>query len=206
LRLPCASPILPGMSFRYGTKWPEYRDQWDRMVIKPDRAAQFEQYATSTVTNKPIYLRIAGKSGVTWPHIAVLHRRESDANFHTYLGNGDSLGRPTTHVPKGRGPFLGPDGFVNGSLDALHLDGLDSVKDWRLEKILYYCEIFNGTGYANKGRPSPYIWGGTNIQVRGKYTGDGWYNPLVWDSQPGCAPLLWMIAKLDPTVTFARES
>jgi len=190
---------------RYGAKWPEYADQWNRMVIKPGRESQFRQYAEFAIANKSLYLKIAAQSGVTWPHIAVIHRRESDANFHTYLGNGQSLARVTTEVPSGRGPFLGPNAFLNGALDALHLDGLDSVKDWRLEKILYYCEIFNGTGYANKGKPSPYIWGGTNIQVRGKYTSDRVYNPFSWDPQPGCAPLLFMIAKLDNTVQFKRE-
>jgi hypothetical protein len=109
----------------------------------------------------------------------------------------------TTIVPKGRGPF---DSFLAGAIDALAYDGLTKVIDWRLEKQLWYCERFNGLGYANKGLPSPYVWGGTSIQRPGKYVADGVWDPNAHDGQPGCAPLLKTIAELDPTVQFVRET
>ena len=188
---------------RYSVKWPEYARQWDAMKINPERVKEFDRLAQFAVTNKTKYLEVAAKSNTWWAHIAILHRRESDADFNTYLGNGDPLSRKTTNVPKGRGPF---DTFLAGALDALHLDGLDSVRDWNIEKVLYYCEIFNGTGYDRHGLPSPYIWGGTNIQKPGKYTADGVWNSRVMDSQPGCAPLIATIAKLDPSVSIIRET
>ena len=191
---------------KYGSKWPEYARQWDAMVINADRAVEFERIARFAVDNKARYQAIEAKTGVSWPHIAVLHRRESDADFDTYLGNGEPLDRVTRLVPKGRGPFTGPDAFEKGAVDALHLDGLDDVPDWRLEKILYYCEIFNGAGYANRGLPSPYVWGGTNQQRPGKYVADGVFDPNAMDRQPGCAPILAMIARLDPSVKFVRET
>jgi lysozyme family protein len=86
------------------------------------------------------------------------------------------------------------------------LDGLSDVKDWRLEKCLYHCEIFNGAGYDMRGLPSPYIWGGTNQQRAGKYVSDGQWSGSAWDGQPGCAPILLQIAALDPTVKFTRET
>lgn len=187
---------------RYAAKWPQYKAEWDRMVINLSREREFETLAKFAINHKETYLDIEKETGVTWPHLAVLHRRESDANFNTYLGNGDPLNRKTVHVPRGRGPFKS---FLDGAIDALRLDGLSSVTDWRLEKILYYCEIFNGAGYNNMGMPSPYIWGGTNIQVPGKYVRDGVFDHHAMDTQPGCAPILWMIAKLDPSVQFTRE-
>ncbi len=195
---------------RYAAMWRKYAVWWDRMAIKASRAYEFACEAQFAVAHKAIYLQAAaatvnGRAGVTWAHIAVLHRRESNADFSTYLGNGQPLNRRTTIVPRGRGPFYGPNAFVNGCVDALQVDGLTSVIDWRLEKILYYCETFNGWGYAAHGLPSPYIWGGTNIQRPGKYVSDGKFNPRLWDSQPGCAPMLATIAKLDGTVRFARE-
>src|SRR5262249_36059853 len=126
-----------------------------------------------------------------------------DDDCNTSLGNGHPLSHKTTHVPKGRGPF---ETFLDGALDALHLDGLDSVRDWNVEKVLYYCEIFNGTGYDRHGRPSPYIWGGTNIQQPGKYVEDGKWDSHEKDSQPGCAPLLTSIAKIDSSVAMIRET
>lgn len=187
---------------RYATKWHEYAEQWDKMEIKSSRLPEFKDLAKFAVDHKDRYYTIERHTGVPWWLIAVLHRRESDADFRTYLGNGDPLNRKTTHVPRGRGPF---DSFEDGAVDALHLDGLDAVKDWRLEKALYYCEIFNGTGYNNRGLPSPYVWGGTSIQRPGKFIADGRWSGAVWDRQPGCAPIIKTIASLDPSIVLARE-
>ncbi len=196
---------------RYAAMWPRYASWWDRMAIKASRSREFEAEARFAIGHKAIYLEVAaatnnGRAGVHWYHVAVLHRRESNANFTTYLGNGQPLNRRTTIVPRGRGPFLGPDAFLKGCIDALAIDGLTSIIDWRIEKILYYCEAFNGWGYAARNLPSPYLFGGTNIQRPGKFVSDGRFSPTAWDTQPGCAPLLAMIAKLDPTVQFTREN
>ncbi len=61
---------------KYGTKWPEYARQWDAMVINPDRSVEFERIARFAVDHKARYQAIEALTGVTWPHIAVLHRRE----------------------------------------------------------------------------------------------------------------------------------
>lgn len=188
---------------RYGAKWPEYAVMWDKMVIKPNREAEFRKLAQGLIINKARYVTIEKLTGVPEYMIAVLHLRESSANFNTYLGNGEPLNRVTRLIPKGRGPFAS---FEKGAVDALNVDGLASVKDWRLEKTLYYCELFNGAGYNNRGLPSPYIWGGTNIQRPGKYIADGKWSSTAVDGQPGCAPILYMMSKLDPTIKFTRES
>jgi lysozyme family protein len=188
---------------RYGVKWPQYAKQWNEMVIKPSRLSEFDHLAARLYANKPRYQAIETATGVPWHLIAVLHLRESDANFNTYLGNGQSLHRRTTIVPVGRGPFPT---FEAGAIDALKLDGLTSIRDWRLEKELYYCEIFNGAGYDGRGLPSPYVWGGTNIQKPGKYTSDHGFDPRAWDTQPGCAPILARLAALDHSIRWVRES
>ncbi len=187
---------------RYSSKWPVYSLQWDKMVIKPGRLNEFRALAEFAIKHKAIYQDIEKRTGVPWAMLAVIHRRESDADFKTYLGNGEPLNRVTRLVPKGRGPFPS---FEAGAIDALRIDGLTSIHDWRLEKQLYFCELFNGAGYNNRGLPSPYVWGGSNIQKPGKYVADGKWSSTAWDGQPGCAPILAMIAKLDPSVTFTRE-
>lgn len=188
---------------RYGLKWPVYAKQWDGMVIRAGRTSEFNGYAAYAIAHKTIYEEIQARTGVQWYHVAVIHRRESNGDFDTYLGNGQSLHHPTTEVPKGRGPF---NSFADGAVDALRFDGLTTVSDWRLEKILYYCELFNGTGYNNRGLPSPYLWGGTNIQRPGKYVADGQFDRYAIDTQPGCAPMLAAIAGLDKSVFFTRET
>lgn len=206
---------------RYRDKWPEYAKQWDAMVIKPSRRAEFVKLAEFALDNRKRYQAIANVTGVHWMLIAVLHRRESDADFNTYLGNGEPLNRKTREVPEGRGPFTGPNAFVDGAIDAVKLDGLSDVRDWRIEKMLYYCELFNGAGYHNgpfdkqtqtkyPPMPSPYVWGGTNIQKPGKYVRDHVFRTTdkdgkqLWDSQPGCAPILATIAEIY-NVPFVRE-
>ena len=170
---------------RYGAVWPEYAKWWDRMTIKQGRLAEFQALAQYAIKHKVAYLAVEEYTGVPWAMVAVIHRREGEGNFDTYLGNGQSLHRPTTIVPKHRGPFPS---FLAGARDALKFDGLTSVIDWRLEKQLFWCTSFNGWGYYP--HPSPYIWGGTNIQVPGKFVSDGVYDSHVWDTQPGCAPSL----------------
>lgn len=172
---------------RYSLMWPRYAKWWDRMKIDPSREIEFDRLAEKLFANRERYGAIEAKSGVPWPLIAVLHLRESSCDFGTYLGNGQSLKRKTTIVPRGRGPFTS---FEEGALDALRIDGLSAVKDWRLEKMLFFAEAFNGGGYALRGLPSPYVWGGTNIQQPGKFVRDGKFNPRVMDTQPGCAPIL----------------
>lgn len=193
----------------YGRKWHEYAEQWDRMTINSSRKSEFNQIAEYAFLHRQVYLVIEENTGVPWAMIACIHKRESDAQdkfgnplFTSYLGNGQPLNRRTTIVPKGRGPFPT---FEAGAIDALNYDHLSSVKDWRLEKVLYYLEIFNGAGYNNKGLPSPYIWGGTSIQKPGKYVADGKWSSTAIDKQPGCAGMLKAIIKLDPSSELKRE-
>ncbi len=187
---------------KYGAKWPELAKQWDRMSIKASRNAEFERIARRLISYKPRYEGVEKLTGVPWWLIAVLHLRESDADFKTYLGNGEPLSRKTRLVPKGRGPFKT---WEDGAVDALRYDGLSSVIDFRIEKALWLAENYNGLGYENRGLPSPYVWGGTNIQKPGKYVADGKWSGSVWDQQPGVAPILWQMAKIDPSIIFKRE-
>lgn len=173
------------------------------MTINRGRTQEFNAIAQRILMHKDRYVAVEQRTGVPWYMIGLLHMRESSADFDTYLGNGQSLHRRTTIVPKGRGPFAS---FEDGAVDALKIDGLTSVQDWRLEKILYYCELFNGTGYDARGLPSPYIWGGTNVQRPGKYVRDSVFNSKTWDSQPGCAPILKTLMGLDSSINPQRET
>jgi len=177
------------------------------MVIKPSRLHEFDGYAAQLFAHKAIYAAIESKTSVPWQLTAVLHLRESNANLGTYLGNGQSLKRKTTEVPENRGPFLGPNAFIDGAIDALRIDGLSSVKDLNIiEKQLFYTEQFNGWGSANKGVPSSYVWGGTSIQRPGKWVADHVWNGSVWDTQPGTAPILARLAALDHSIRWVRET
>lgn len=191
---------------RYADVWPRYAKYWDAMVINAARVPEFTKEAQFAIAHKTTYQDIEKATGVPWAMLATLHRRESDANFNAYLGNGQSLAHRTTIVPKGRGPFTGPDAFVDGGVDAVNQEGWGYISNWPIELQLYKAMLFNGPGYEMRGLPSPYVWGGTNIQKPGKFVADHEFNARVMDPQPGCAPLLFMIGKLDSSVVFTRES
>lgn len=191
----------------YGRKWREYSELWDNMKINPSRKSEFLHRAQYAVENRQVYLSIEGATGVPWPMTACMHVRESDAQdkhgnplFTSYLGNGQPLSKRTTIEPIGRGPFKS---FEEGAVDALRYDKLTLVNEWRLEKMLFYMNALNGFGHPEI--PSPYLWGGTNVQKPGKYIRDHVWSNTVMDSQPGCAPMLWSIMQLEPALQFKRE-
>lgn len=186
---------------RYGAKWPTYAKEWDSMAIKPGRVGEFNAIAAKLFAHKSRYQSIADKTGVPWWMIAVIHMRESDADFSKSLAQGDPWNRRSHNKPIS-GPF---GSFEESALWALKHDGLTGVADWRIEKVLYYLELYNGAGYDMRGLPSPYIWGGTNIQRPGKYTSDGRWSSSAVDIQPGCATMIWALARVDPSISFKRE-
>jgi lysozyme family protein len=188
--------------------------RWSAMQISPSREASLEKTAQHLVANKNRYLKVQQgiqEQGmyVPWWFVAITHIRESDGDFNTQLAQGDPLDRVSTHVPAGRGPFTDHpgekyDAFTRGCFDALIDCAPHAAKntDWSVGGVLTLFEEYNGLGYANKGAPSPYVWSGTDQYSRGKYVADGVFDPAAVDMQPGCAALLSLMIKLDPTITF----
>lgn len=155
----------------------------------------------SAAPAKVRYQIIAQQTTVPWFIIAVIHEREASQRWDRQLGQGDPLDQVSIHEPKGRGPF--PD-FTSGAVDALVNCKPYAArwKDWSSGGALTLLEQYNGLGYANRGLPSPYVWSGTDQYIKGKYTGDGVFNPDVVDKQLGCVCILRAMMQLDPTITF----
>jgi len=167
----------------------------------------FSVPAQKAVLNKSRYLSVAKRAGmpdIGWLFIACSHYRESGQDFSKNLGQGDPLGETTIHVPAGRGPFTGPTAFEDGAVDALVNCAPYAARltDWSIGGMLTNLERYNGTGYANRGLPSPYIWSGTDQYQAGKYVADGVFDPEAVDKQLGCAGLILSIMVLDPSIKF----
>jgi lysozyme family protein len=150
---------------------------------------------------KARYQAVQARTGVPWYVTAVIHERECSQNWAGSLAQGDPWNRVSVHVPAGRGPFA--------SWEACAYDALANCapyaarnRDWSIGGALTKLEEYNGLGYAARGRPSPYIWSGTNQYVSGKYVRDGVYDPSAVDSQLGCAGLLMAMMALDPSIRF----
>jgi lysozyme family protein/peptidoglycan hydrolase-like protein with peptidoglycan-binding domain len=188
-----------------------YESNWQKMQIRPERAAQANKEASELLRNKSLYQEIEALTRVPWPFIGLCHDRESGFKPHTYLGNGQSLGRVTTIVPKGRGPFLGPNAFVDGAVDALRIQGFVGATDWSLARTLFRLEAFNGFGYHSRGVHSPYVWSGSTIygppeERAGKFVADGVFDANVVDPQLGVAVVLKELMALDGSISFGDPS
>jgi hypothetical protein len=113
----------------------------------------------------------------------------------------------TTIVPKGRGPFVGPDAFVDGAIDALKIEGFPGSTDWSIARTLFRLEGFNGYGYHPRGVNSPYLYGGSTVygppEARaGKFVADHVFDANVVDKQLGTAVILKALMELDPSIHF----
>lgn len=149
--------------------------------------------------NKAIYEEISKKTGIPPELIAAIHYRESGCDFNTYLHNGDPLGKPTTNVPKGK--YF--DNFIDAAVDALS-EKKSRRDEFRLNSdsddiaaMMAFAESYNGLGYYkyHKDTPSPYVYSGTNVYIKGKYKSDGEWDPDLVDAQPGVYILITSLKK-----------
>ncbi len=172
-------------------------DRWKVMKIPASNGPAFQKAANLIKNNKAKYQAVEKETGVPWQVIGVLHYRESNCNFGTYLGNGEPLTRKTKLVPKGRGPF---ETWEAGAIDALKNAPPKTAnnKDWSIGGTLDKIEEYNGLGYRAKGIPSPYVWAGTDQYAKGKYVADGKFDSNHVDQQLGCAGILKFLDYLKP--------
>ncbi len=162
---------------------------WIKAQITPSWIDIVKAQANQVVSFKRLYDPVADATRVPWWVIGAIDDREESFHHKGYLGNGDPFNKKTTHVPRGRGPFAS---WSDGAIDAIHVSGWDILPasgHWDIVTCLIKCEAYNGEGYEHRGIRSPYLWGATNMQQRGKYTADGHWDGNAWDSQVGCAAL-----------------
>ncbi|MCJ9735747.1 peptidoglycan-binding protein, partial [Bradyrhizobium sp. PRIMUS42] len=182
----------------------EYERNWASLEIRPGRLTEANAVARKALNGKTTYQQIERLTGVPWHFTALCHYRESNFDFDTYLGNGESLHRVTTIVPKGRGPFAT---FVDGAVDAFRLENFIGAQDWGIARMLFRLEAFNGFGYHAKGVNSPYLYGGSTLygppEARaGKFVRDHVFDSNHVDTQLGTAAILHAMMSLDSSITL----
>jgi lysozyme family protein len=151
------------------------------------------------------YKAVNSRTGVPWWFIAVVHEREASQSWMGSLAQGDPWNKVSVHVPAGRGPFHS---WEEAAVDALVNCQPHAArnKDWSIGAAFTLLEEYNGLGYAMRGRPSPYVWSGTNQYVSGKFIRDGVYSPDTVDAQLGCAGLLLAMMALDPSIDLGHAA
>lgn len=181
-----------------------YERNWANLQIRPARLGEANAAAHKAINGKATYQQVERLTGVPWYFVALCHYRESNFDFDTYLGNGESLRRVTCLVPKGRGPFAS---FVDGAVDALRIQHFVGTQDWCIARTLYRLECFNGLGYHAKGVNSPYLYGGSTLYgpteaKPGKFVADHVFDPNHVDSQLGTAVILHAMKSQDSSITI----
>jgi lysozyme family protein len=182
--------------------WNEEEKQRIKNLISTARITKDLSWYKSNVlpkilNNKARYKYVAETIGCPLALVPLIHCQESGSDlgvFKTYLGNGQPWNQKTTIVPKGRGPFAS---WEVGALDALQYDGMDKIKDWSLERMMYEMEGFNGYGYRSKGINSPYIWNYTSHYSKGRYVKDGVFDANAVSGNIGCFALYKMLVDAD---------
>ena len=170
-------------------------DLWSSCRINMDDEAVANSCVNRIISSKSKYDLVGAKLNIPFYIIGCLHYRESSFSFGAHLANGDPLfnsdGRPipTTHVPKGLGPFTS---WVDGAVAALTLRWPNyQSMHWDIVNALENLCSYNGWGslmYHNVN--VPYVWSGTNKYSKGKYSSDGQWDADLVDAQMGCGALL----------------
>lgn len=173
---------------------PDQEARWMSAAINPKSTIALDADVSLYRRLSPRYLRVEviRLNGVPAPVIFCLHQRESSGSFMCSLAQGDPLTHRSRHVPRGRIPNVDPPyTWEQCAFDALYVvDRLDR-KDWcYLSPRMDAIEGYNGFGYRSRGIPSPYLWSGTSIYTRGKFTRDGHFDRMAIDGQLGCAAIL----------------
>lgn len=181
-----------------------YERNWNDLQIRPARLGEANATARKAINGKATYQQVERLTGVPWYFVALCHYRESNFDFDTYLGNGESLKRVTCLVPKGRGPFTS---FVDGAVDALRIQHFVGTQDWCIARTLYRLECFNGLGYHAKGVNSPYLYGGSTLYgpteaKAGKFVADHVFDSNHVDSQLGTAVVLHAMMSQDSSIVL----
>lgn len=157
----------------------------------PDLMGELNVIIMRILNERERYDKVSDITGIPWWFVAILHKMESDLNFYRHLHNGDPLSVRTYHVPVGR-PLLGNPPFTweESAVDALELSGFTKDEDWSFEGVLFKFEEFNGLGYEKHGINSPYLWSGSDLYQKGKYVGDGQYDPNAVSAQIGAGVIM----------------
>lgn len=198
------------MNLTFPTLRREYEELWDT-INRPGgltRVAETMREAEAIIgpDARERFEAVERRTGVPWFVTGIVFTREagSPPNFHAWLHNGDPMfdhngvPRQTVSVPAHRPPDPAVS-WEDGAVDAYEIEGLIDRNDWSPALVAWLLEKFNGFGYRLYHHVrSPYLWGATSVQQRGKYTADRAWDPAVMDSQIGGMALLAALMQREP--------
>lgn len=183
--------------------------RWQKVKFKPSRMAEAKAFAHRALAKKSLYVSLSSaiwrkyQKHIPWWTIPLIHEREclrGTENMKCSIGQGSPW-----NVKSKIKPYSGPFGsFDEAAIDSLVHQAPQAANwtNWSGGGTLTINEAYNGLGYARKGRPSPYIWAGSDQYVSGKYIADGQYDASHVDTQLGVAIMLHALMEEDPSINL----
>lgn len=178
-----------------GKVYRKHERQTDAMKLKlsASQKNELQIFQDNWAQNHARYEAVSAKTGVPAKLIAAIHYRESSLDWNTYLHQGDPLGKKAKHHPSNIPVFYK---WEDAAVHALNLKS--SVRDGMgmdatttdPEALATYAEAYNGLGYDQRGKASPYVYGGTDQYKGGRYVADGVYDSRSWDQRLGVMALV----------------
>ena len=161
------------------------------MVINDKDKSKIDWYCNQILKNKSQYQAVESSSNVPWYVVGITHGLEASFDFDSCLHNGQPWNKITTMVPRGRGPWKS---WIDAAVDAVKYDKLNEIEFDCIEKCLFAFEKYNGFGYEMRGKPSPYLYAGSNQYVSGKFIEmpffPSYYSESTVSKQIGAAVIL----------------
>jgi len=154
-----------------------------------------EFIGTQWANHKARYEGVAKSVDMPAELICAIHLREASGNFNTYLHQGDPLGKPAVNHPANIPVFHK---WEDAAIHALKMKHKVSIREdlgmnsgtTDIAAMATFSEYYNGLGYHNRGRSSPYVYAQTSQYEGGKYVADGRYDPNAVDQNPGVIAIL----------------
>ena len=180
-----------------------YENLFLTMKILPEKESRVISIREDIIRNFSRYSYVSNLVGLPWEVIGAIHHMECSGDFRLGLHCGQPWNEETTWVPKGRGPFTS---WEMAAVDAILMKSHLLKEEWTSGDIGYFLEAYNGFGYANKDKGSPYLWSFTNHGVgTGKYVSDGTYDSDAVSSQCGAMPIIKSLMEENRLLVDPRE-
>jgi lysozyme family protein len=180
---------------------PEYSQLLSAMAVREECRHLVDEVAVKLGSYRTRYQPVTDAIGVPVIFIGPSFEREGSSNFNLNPAQGWPLHSTSKIIPH-NGPFPN---WKSAAIAAYRLNGLDRIGagNWTWELLCYYGESFNGFGPRDfHHMHTSYLWGGTNIQTRGKYVRDGVFDPEVMDEQLGIIPIARRMVEIDPSLAL----
>jgi lysozyme family protein len=165
----------------------EYDAWFQAVTVQPAQQGKVDWHVAQLLKHQSRYQAVSPQVGVPWAMIGVMHALECGFLFTGHLHNGDPLTSRTKRVPAGRPLDTPPFSWEASAVDALTLEGFNTVTDWSVPHMLYLLEKYNGFGYRNRGLPTPYLWSFSTLYQQGKFVAGGHFEPEAISKQCGAA-------------------